>query len=152
MTDAKQMYDLICQTLDGNDWSYEKDDEKLLVLFKLNGEDIPIRYAIVVDEERMLIRLLSYFPFEMSEEHRVDGAIAACVATYGLVDGSFDYDITDGQVVFRMTASYRDSELGSGLINYMVHCAGVTVDQYNDKFLAIDKGYLSLQDFIAGEG
>ncbi len=149
---AQKIYGLLCKTIDSHNWTYDKDEEKLTVFFKLNGEDIPVRFAITVDSGRQLIRLLSYLPFEMSEDHRFDGAIAACVASYGLVDGSFDYDIEDGSVAYRMTASYRASEIGTELIDYMIHCAAVTVDQYNDKFLAIDKGYLTLEDFIKSEG
>lgn len=48
-----------------------------------------------------------------------------------------------------MTQTYRGSKLGDGLFQYMIGCACVTVDKYNDKFLAISKGYLSINDFIA---
>ena len=78
----------------------------------------------------------------------MEGAIATCAASYGLADGSFDYDLSDGQITFRMTASFRESEIGEELLQYMVSCACVTVDEYNDKFLAIDKGLISIDDFI----
>ena len=92
---------------------------------------------------------MSPLPFKFSEDKRMDGAIATCVASFGLADGSFDYDISTGMVIFRMTATYRESKLGDGLFQYMISCASVMVDEFNDKFLAIDKGMLSIGDFIA---
>lgn len=68
-----------------------------------------------------------------------------------MADGSFDFDLSDGSITFRMTASFRESQIGEGLIQYMISCACVMVDKYNDQFLAIDKGVLSITDFIKAE-
>ncbi len=148
LENAKKAYATICAALDARNWTYNKDEELYLVRFGVNGDDIPMQFVIFADVERQLIRLASPLPFKMSEAKRVEGAIAACVASYGMCDGSFDYDISDGSIVFRMTASYRDSVIGEGLIHYMVSCTCSTVDKYNDQFLAIDKGVMSIADFI----
>ena len=108
-----------------------------------------MQFILIVDAERQLIRLLSPMPFKMSEAKRLEGAIAACVASYGMLDGSFDYDLSNGRISFRMTASFRSSQIGEELLQYMISCSCAMVDQYNDKFLAIDKGLLSISDFIA---
>ena len=146
---AKQVYKTMCEALDKRDWHYGKEEEKLLVHFGVNGDDIPLQFIIVVDAERQLIRLVSPLPFKMSESKRIEGAIAACAASYNMADGSFDYDLSDGRIVFRITASFRESEIGEGLMQYMISCTCAMVDEYNDKFLAIDKGILSIGDFIA---
>ena len=65
-----------------------------------------------------------------------------------LADGSFDYDITDGMIGFRLTYAFHDSVIGENLLQYMISWSLAVIDKYNDKFLAIDKGFLSLQDFI----
>ena len=127
----------------------KKDDEKLFVYFGVNGDDIPMKFILVVDIERQLIRVDSPLPFKMSEGNRMEGAIATCVASFGMVDGSFDYDIFSGSIAFRMTASFMDSDIGEGLLQYIISCSCAMVDKYNDKFLAIDKGVLSINDFIA---
>ena len=66
-----------------------------------------------------------------------------------MADGSFDYDLSNGAIVFRMTASFRDSVIGEGLFQYLISCSCAMVDKFNDQFLAIDKGLLSIGDFIA---
>lgn len=146
---AKNVYNTLCAAIERREWRFDKDEENLVVHFGVSGDDVPMQFIMVVDAERQLIRLLSPMAFKMSESKRMDGAIATCVASFGLADGSFDYDLADGTIVFRMTASFRESSIGEGLFQYMISCSCAVVDEYNDKFLAIDKGLMSITDFIA---
>lgn len=145
---AGQVYATLCQALDERDWRYDRVEKDLVVRFGVNGEDIPIQFVILVDAERQMVRCMSMLPFKMSESKRIEGAIAACAASYGMADGSFDYDVTDGTLFFRMTASFRESRVGTALFSYLIDCSCAMVDRYNDKFLALDKGMLSINDFI----
>ena len=148
---AQQVYAYMCDCLDRMDWNYSKEPDSLLVRFNVNGEDLAMRFLMYVDAERQLIRLLSHLPYHICEEKRVDCAVAISVANFGMVDGCFDYDVTDGQIVFRMTQSFLDCTIGEDFFVYMIGCASGTVDRYNDKFYAINKGLLSLTDFVAQE-
>ncbi|MCD7785550.1 MAG: YbjN domain-containing protein [Oscillospiraceae bacterium] len=146
---AKEVYTNLYKSIDSRGWSYDKEEDALIAYFTVRGEDLPMRFILVVDIDRQLIRLLSPLPFKMSESKRMDGAIAACVASYGMIDGSFDFDISDGTVMFRMTASFRESTIGDGLFKYMIDCSAAMVDKYNDRFLALEKGFMSISDFMA---
>lgn len=146
---AQQVYKTLCAAIDRRNWTYDKDEEKLLVHFGVNGDDLPMRFILVVDAERQLVRLMSPMPYKMSEEKRMEGAIATCAASFGMVDGSFDYDLSDGEIVFRMTASFRESVIGDGLFQYMMSCSCAMVDKYNEQFLALDKGIITINDFLA---
>lgn len=145
---AKQVYQTLCAAIERREWNFGKDEEKLLVHFGVSGDDIPMQFILIVDAERQLIRLMSPLPFKMSESKRMEGAIATCAASFGMVDGSFDYDLSDGRIVFRMTASFRESIIGEGLFQYMISCSCAMVDKYNDQFLALDKGIIGITDFI----
>ena len=146
---AKQVYQTLCEAIERREWNFGKDEEKLLVHFGVSGDDIPMKFILIVDAERQLIRLMSPMPFKMSESKRMEGAIATCAASFGMADGSFDYDLSDGTIVFRMTASFRESIIGEGLFQYMISCSCAMVDKYNDQFFALDKGIMSITDFIA---
>lgn len=148
---ANQVYQTLCEAIERREWNFGKDEEKLLVHFGVNGDDIPMQFILIVDAERQLIRLMSPLPFKMSEAKRMEGAIATCVASFGMADGNFDYDLSDGSIVFRMTASFRESLIGEGLFQYLISCSCAMVDKYNDQFLALDKGIMSITDFIAKE-
>ena len=146
---AKQVYQTLCDAIERRGWNFGRNEEKLLVHFSVNGDDIPMQFILIVDAERQLIRVMSPLPFKMSEAKRMEGAIATCAASFGMVDGSFDYNLSDGTIVFRMTASFRESLIGEGLFQYLTFCSCAMVDKYNDRFLALDKGIMSITDFIA---
>ena len=145
---ARSVFEDLCAALDRRDWHYQKHEDELTVTFGVSGEDIPMDFVLIVDAKRQLLRVLSRLPFAVPEDKRMDLAIAASVATYRLIDGSFDYDIAEGTIYFRMTASFEDSRIGEGLFAYLIDCSSTVVDEYNDKFLALAKGLIDINDFI----
>lgn len=145
---AKSVFNTLCETLDKKEWKYEKHIEELIITFSASGDDLPMDFLLLIDEDRQLIRLFSFLPFIVEEDKRMEMAVATCAASFGLPDGSFDYNISKGKISFRLTATFRDSKIGEELFNYLVACSGTIVDHYNDKFFALNKGYLSLEDFL----
>ncbi len=151
MAKAKEIFDALVNMLDTRDWKYDKFEEDLVIKSGIKGEDLPIEFIVVVKPKNQVVQLLSRLPFQIPEEKRVDAAIAICVANNGLVDGSFDYDITEGNITFRLTSSYRESTLGADLFEYMILVSAGTIDDYNDKFFMIAKDMMSVQQFIEKE-
>ena len=151
MRKAREVFQTLVKMLDTRNWKYEKHEDKLLIKSGIKGDDLPVEFIVVVKPRNEVVQFISQLPFNMPEDKRVDGAIAICVANYGLVDGSFDYDITDGSITFRLTSSYRSSNLGLDLFEYMIMVAASTVDSYNDKFFIISKGVMTLQQFMEQE-
>lgn len=148
MIRAKEVYEKLCNALDARNWKYEKKEEDMVILLSVNGEDIPMPFILQVDPKRSLIRFTSPLMFNMPEDKRVDGAIAACAASYGLADGSFDYDFSDGSIAFRMTATFRESDISEKMLQYMISCACHVVDRYNDKFLMLSLGKADIDAFF----
>lgn len=148
---AKTVYSDLCAALDRRQWKYKKNENDLVITFGVDGDDISMDFVLVIDAQRQLLRVFSKLPFTVPEDKRMDLAIATCVASFGLADGSFNYDISTGSIVFRLTASYRESKIGDGLFEYLVGCSSVTVDAYNDKFFALCKGLITINDFMANQ-
>lgn len=146
---ARSVYASLCEKLERDNWKFERDDENMKIIFAVSGEDIPMVFSVSVDAKRQLLRLLSRIPFDFPEDKRIEGAIATCVATYRLADGSFDYDISDGSIYFRQTVAFMDSDIGDRLFDYLIDCAVTVVDRFNDRFYEISQGRLSIDDFIA---
>lgn len=146
---AQKVYGTLCSTLDSHEWHYKKNEEKLSIDCGAQGEDLPMEITIKVDAERQLIMLLSHLPFVISEDKRLDVAIAVSAVNNKLVDGSFDYDIAAGHMFFRMTSSFIESDIGNELFTYMLMVSCHTIDEYNDKFLMLGKGMMSIEDFIS---
>ncbi len=151
MARAQRVFATLCAAFDANGWSYKKDEEKLQIECGFHGDDLPMEFTVVVDADRQLVALLSRLPYNIDEEKRLDLAIAVSVVNNLLVDGSFDFNVETGRLYFRMTSSFIDSEIGAEVFDYMLIVSNKTVDEYNDQFLMIAKGMVSLEDFIKKE-
>lgn len=154
MADEKQLkqaqaaFQTLCEMLEESNWHYEKDAEKLLITCGAQGEDLPMKIRLEVDAERQLIILLSQMPYTIPESKRTALAVAVSAANHGMVDGSFDYDYLDGDIIFRVTSSFRDSLVGKDIFEYMLLCACYTIDKYNDKFLMVAKSDMSNEEIL----
>lgn len=146
--EANEMLESICAMLDARDWVYEKVEDRLLVRFIVTGEDFPMNFIIRVDPERKLVLYTSRLPGKFPEELRETGAVATCQLNFKLADGSFDYDMSDGTVYFRLTSSYRSSLISQAALVSMLDISLYTVDRYNDMFTLLAKGTLDLQNFL----
>ncbi|MBQ7319832.1 MAG: hypothetical protein IJW97_06640 [Clostridia bacterium] len=145
---ALEMYNTLKLALNEMEYRYTEDVEKLRIRLTIYGEDIPMDLLIMIDADRKLIRLMSSLPFKMSEDKRVEGSLLTNHVNYLLADGSFDYDMRDGEILFRLTASYRESLISTALLRYMINVSCSTIDKVNDKFMLVNKGAMSLSDFV----
>lgn len=148
---AREVYNLIINTLNAKGWSFERDDEKMVIRTGVAGEDLPINFVIIVNERNEVMQFLSSLPIHMPEDMRVDGAIAVAVANYGMVDGSFDYDINDGEIRFRLTTAFRDGTLGTDNVEYLIGVGAAMVEKYNDRFFLLAKKMMTIEQFIEKE-
>ena len=148
---AREAYNLIVRVLDSKSWTYERDDERLVIRTGVSGEDLPINFALVVNERNAVVQFISSLPIHMPEDMRVDGAIAVAVANYGMVDGSFDYDMSDGEIRFRLTTAYRDGTLGPDNVEYLIGVGAGMVEKYNDRFFLLAKKLMTIEQFIEKE-
>ncbi|MBE6609627.1 MAG: hypothetical protein E7634_03045 [Ruminococcaceae bacterium] len=148
MQKAKEVYDVLISMLENRNWKYEAHEEHLLIKSGIQGDDLPVSFIVVVNPRNQVVQFISAMPFKMPEDKRVDAAIAVCAANYGLVDGSFDYDLRDGEIRFRLTSSYRESTLSEDLFEYMILVSASTVDKYNDKFFMLSKGMIGVEKFL----
>ncbi len=145
---AVAVFEEFCKVLDSRNWHYKRDDEKLKIDLEIRGDDLTMDIYASIDEKQQRIYVLSHLPFSFPEDKRLDGAIAATVINYNLVDGSFDYNMQNGRMVFRMTNSFKGCEVGPELFDYIIDCLLYTVDEYNDKFFMVSMGAMSIEDFI----
>jgi hypothetical protein len=75
-------------------------------------------------------------------------SLAISAVNYTMVDGSFDYNFLNGNTLFRLTSSYRNSMISTTALEYMLMVSCNTVDEYNDKLFMLCKGMMSLEDIV----
>ena len=148
-TEAKKVYDGLLHALDNRGWNYQKFEDDLVITSTVKGEDLPVEFIVHVDPQTEVVRFLSKLPFTFGDDKRIDGALAVCAANISMVNGSFDYNITTGEVVFRLCNSFRDgSVISESAFEYIVMVSAITVDRFNDKLLALAKDTISLEQFL----
>ena len=50
-------------------------------------------------EEREVVQVLCPMSWKAPEDKRIDLAVAVAAANYGIVNGSFDFDLSDGEIL-----------------------------------------------------
>lgn len=145
---ARLVYRTFRNALDGNDWKYRVDDENLKIECGAQGDDLPMEIGIHMDVERQLLMILSRLPFVIAEDKRIELAVAVNAVNNIMVDGCFDFDINAGHMFFRVTNSFLDSVMSEDVCLELLYKACQTIDEYNDKFLLISKGMLSIEQFL----
>ena len=148
---AKEVYEAFKSHLTRNNIRFDPHDDDLVITMTVTGEDLPQPTIIRVMESRDVVQILSPLPSKIPEDKRVDGAIAVSVANYGIINGSFDYDMEDGEVRFRVAQSYRGFVMNDDMIRYLLSITFSTTDTYNDRFFMFGKGLMTLEQFIEKE-
>lgn len=148
---GQTVYETICQMFDDKGFHYQRHDDQHYVTCTLRGEDIPMDIIFDVRDERQLVKLVSFMPFKVPEDKKMDVILAITAVNNWLIDGAFVFDIEKGIITFTLTSSYIESILGKELFEYMLMVSASTIDDYNDKFMMIAKGMMSFEQFLQGE-
>ena len=145
---ALAVFNGLCANLDAHEFPHQRHEDRLTIEGTARGNDFPMEINIEVDEDRQLVILLSHQPLVVPEDKRLDMAVAVSVVNNKLLDGCFDFEISNGHMFFRMTSSFRDSLVGDELFTYMMAISLQTIDKFNDQFFVLSKGMLTLEEFI----
>ena len=148
---ARAMYEKTKEMLIEKEVKFQTDDEKMVINFIMGGDDIPMDILIVSDAGGQKLRTLSKMPLTVNPDKMVEMATAVCIANNGLYMGNFDYVLTEGVIFFAIQQSFLGTDLSKELIDLMVAATIDAVDKYNDRFLMLDKGMLTLEKFIEME-
>ncbi len=146
---AQQTYLRVCQALDNKNWRYQKDDENLSISFGARGQDLDMDFRVKVYADRQFVYITSVLPYIVPEDKRIDVALAVSAVNCKLRAGNFDFDLHKGQVAFRITQSYMESDISAQVFESLIMAACGVVDDYNEKFMGLGTGMLDLYRFLA---
>ena len=145
--DSLKLYKQMCKVIDDIGWTYERDEEKLRVDFSVNGDDLPIKFMMKIDESMQLISVYSYLDVNVKPEDYSEFAIAICLVNRKILNGSFDFNPINGTCLYRINSSYRESIIDDALFRYLLSVVCSTVDRYNDKLFMLAAGKITLTQF-----
>ncbi|MBR4223877.1 MAG: hypothetical protein IKR73_03615 [Oscillospiraceae bacterium] len=148
MQTARNVFETICGMLREQDYKFRADPEELKVNFGVRGESFPIDVVYRVIPDRQLVQITSALAYYIPEDKRDEAAIALTMINWRLLNGSFDFDMSDGYVQFRICEAYHDSLIGGEVFDYMTHALFYTVDEYNELLFMLGKGMITLDQLI----
>ena len=145
--EAKSLFKTLCTTLDNMQWRYDKDEENLAIHTSAVGDDLSMKINIRIDAERQVMYLKSPMPFAIPEKVRDTMAKACIIANYTMLNGSFEFDFSDGWLAFKMVIPFMESIISEAVCKYMILLSCNMTDKFNDKFQAIAEERMSLKQF-----
>ncbi len=142
---AKSVYDSVCAVIEEMGLKMNKHDEDLVVTFGHRGDDMDHDLLIAINAKRETILVMERLPFDINPEKSADVASAVCLVNSRLVLGGFTYDLKD-RLSYEVSQVYAGSLIGKDAIKRMIFSLVFTVEDYDDKFMALNKGYLKVSD------
>ena len=150
METKQSLYKKFCEFADSIGLKYRRNDEEFSIGTGMQGDDLPMTFRIVVDDEPLRIWIWSLLPVKMKDGKQM----AACsIAVHAINDkiffGNFDMDPEDGSIGFEMTNIFEGCTVDDSTVVFGTMLAIVTknVDDYNDKLAALAKGEIDIEEF-----
>lgn len=129
-------------------WRCKSNEDKLTVSFDYLGEDIPMTFDISVNQYDKVLILKSGLPFLVRADKKKDLAVACCIVSNLLMDGCFSYNRQDDKIEYKMTYSFENVTVNESFLKYIISCSINTVEIFNDKLHALNKGQITMKQFI----
>ncbi len=149
---ANEIFSVVCKALEEMNIRYRKaEDINYKVVFNVPSKDIPIRVVIIVDVANEQVALSSRVPINITTDKYFEMALAVNAANLDGKYGCFALNCESGNLIFRMSNTYKDSTISTEVYKYMIDYARETVDLYNDKFLKVARDLISLREFLKEE-
>ena len=147
MADTKQVYQTAIKAFDEINWHYNRDDENQIITCNVSGEDLTIKIFYRVCTDRNIMYVKSAMPFTVNEKKRMELCVAVAIANFTMLNGSFELDISDGYLGFKILCPFMDMTPTTEVCKYLINLTCRMTDIYNDKFLAVANGTMTLNQF-----
>ena len=147
---AVQIFDSIKELLDEKEITYDEqitDEENYWVTFRYKGEDMSHSMFINILSDRGVLTLSEVLEFEVTEKHMPALLDAINRVNAFLMIGSFYYD-GDEHVRFYNPLLFNNSVIAKDTLDELLSRTVSIVEQFDDRFAAVNKGYLSPQAIL----
>lgn len=134
---AAEVYRTCCSAFDAKKWEYKKSDRKRQLDFPVVISGVSTDFTLTVDASRQLVRMVARFPEKVSTEKIPEVSWALCQANCKMADGSFDLDMTDSTVSFRIAAFFYSGSIGEGFVENMIFFAIACIKKYRPDITSV---------------
>lgn len=146
---AKETFATLCSAMDNNNWSYRKNEEDMAIECSVRIRELPIDISVTVDAERAMVALYSPMRFVVERNKRIDMAVAVSAVNNLLSDGCFDYNVSTGRMLFRMSSGFVGNKISEKAFSYMIGFSSTVITEFQAKMSLLNDDLLSLEQFLA---
>ena len=145
---ATSVYNTIISVLDGKGYETKRDDDNLTAYCHVQSDVLPISFAVIVDAEKQLLTIVESSSITFPKDSLTDGAIAACVTNCLLVDGSFHFEYATGNMLFRISSSFKDSVISADVFEYLLRRTYNTILTYGPELTKLANGGIMIGAYV----
>jgi hypothetical protein len=130
-------------------WEPQKTKYKGVLRIDFTGENIPIAEAMA-EVSAEFERFIYYLNFgDRVAAHQSQQMMEFVTrANFGLVTGNFEFNLDDGEVRFKSSIDFSNTELNETLIRNLIRSSMDAVEQYADAAVKVIRGELKSKEAI----
>lgn len=111
-------------------WNFRQLGDHPAVEMDVSGENGVFRLVAVVDEERSIVRFLTFMVAKVPEARRREVMEFLTRANYGLLLGNFEIDLSDGEVRFKYSIDAENAEFSHDQYLNLLYTSVALMDRY----------------------
>ena len=131
-----------------DDWNYTQLEGKTILRMGFRGKSGNWTCYAQARQEQKIFIFYSVSSINVPEEKRPAIAEFITRANYGLLNGNFEMDYSDGEVRYKTSIDVENDELTSPLVHNLVYANVWTMDRYFPGVMAVIYGNVNPADAI----
>lgn len=145
---AQGFYELICKIANERGYESKEISGSLAIDIVVNTGNRVIRPFLSVDTKNECVRFSCYLNCLFPSQKHLDASVACSAVTMGVQYGAFDFNCNDNSVLFRAAVPYGSSQISRSAIEQMIDYSIATVDAYEQDFVDLKFGKITLEKFL----
>ncbi len=137
---SRNIAGMINRYLTEDDWHFSFDEDMGFFRFNLTlkSKIKEIRYVISVAEDSYTVYAISPLSAETDDSAMMANmAEFICRANYGLRNGNFEMDFSDGEIRYKSFVDCEDARPSDEIISNSIRCPAAMFSRYGDGILAV---------------
>jgi hypothetical protein len=143
-----QILDTAEEWLKKDDWKYDREDDKNLIRCGVKAENASYRIVLQEKPELDILLLYVFNQNNIVEDKRMTIAEFLTRANYGLNTGNFEFDMSDGELRYKVSVDVEGAQLTSVMVKNMISAGVSTMDRYYPGIMAISFAEASAEEAI----
>jgi hypothetical protein len=130
-------FESLRRLFEADDLKHHADYEQSVLIAGFEGRNAQFRVFFKVDEEDQLFQIFVLVPAIVPEGCRSAISEAIVRANHGMKVGSFEMDLSDGEIRFHIGYPFPDGNLDHDIVRRLIGTAIYTADRYFPAFMSI---------------